>query len=114
MELRETTVLLPWHQGSPRPPQPIARSYRRSLIHMKTLRVFQAFVHSVFSRALRARSHGMRDQRSRTIHEDLARLQAAAHNPFAVPSGHRPQYPGRHFVQASLFAAAQRAPPHAE
>ena len=34
----------------------------RSLIHMKRLRVFQTFVHSVFSRALRARSHGMRDQ----------------------------------------------------
>jgi len=34
----------------------------RSLIHMKRLRVFQTFVHSVFSRALRACSHGMRDQ----------------------------------------------------
>jgi len=67
----------------------------RSLIHMKRLRVFQTFVHSVFSRALRARSHGMRDQSpalftktSHGIDDRPHSFGRSAHGSLRSPSAH--------------------------
>jgi len=45
-------------------------------------------------------------------HSSLAQNRVTAHRRFAVPCGHRSHYRGPHFVQASQFAAAQRAPLH--
>lgn len=53
------SALLSWQRGVPRPPQPIA--------------AHGGFA-AVCSRARSVRSHGRRDRRSRTTHNDLARF----------------------------------------
>ncbi len=101
------------NRESPRPPQPISPHGRFASVRMVRGTVGPALtlVHFVLS-LIHWKTQSVFQAVTRYTRDDLARLRTAGHRWFAAPCGHRSHYRGLHFVQASQFTAAQRAPPH--